>query len=271
MNKHISTIIASTAALMSLGAFANAADKPKNKDVTVVLVHGAFADASGWSRVIEKLSARGYNVIAPANPLRSIRSDAATVASLLATIKNPIVLVGHSYGGAVITNATNGNANVKALVYVDGFALDEGESAASISDRFPGDKVGPALAPPVPLPDGGKDLYIGAEKFHAQFAADVPAATAKLMHATQRPLTEAAVTEASGAPAWKTIPSWFIYGAADRSIPVAALEFMAKRAGSKETVVVKGGSHVVMMSHPDKVAQLIERAAASVSAAQASR
>ena len=231
--------------------------------MTIVLVHGAFADASGWSGVFQRLTARGYDVIAPANHLRSIKTDAESIASLLASIAGPIVLVGHSYGGAVITNAARRNTNVKALVYVDGFALDEGESASSISDRFPGEKIAPALAAPVPLKEGGADLYIGKQNFHAQFAADVPEAEAMLMWATQRPLTVAAVTEASGAPAWKTIPSWFVYGLADRSIPVAALQFMANRAGAKEIVEIDGGSHVVMVSHPDEVAELIERAAAS--------
>jgi pimeloyl-ACP methyl ester carboxylesterase len=238
------------------------------RNLTIVLVHGAFADASGWYGVIPKLKARGYNVIAPPNPLRSIKTDAASVAGLLASIKGPIVLVGHSYGGAVITNAAQGSGNVKALVYVDGFALDEGESAASISDHFPGDKLVTALAPPVPLPDGGQDLYISEEKFHAQFAADVPADLANLMFVTQRPLTVAAVTEASGPPAWKTIPSWFIYGSADKAIPLGALELMAKRANPREIVVIDGGSHVVMVSQPDAVAALILRAAQAVAEVQ---
>jgi pimeloyl-ACP methyl ester carboxylesterase len=163
----------------------------------------------------------------------------------------------------VITNAATGNANVKALVYVDGTAPAAGESAAALSAQFPGGTLGPALAPPVQLPDGGKDLYIQREKYRAQFAADVPEAQAQLMFATQRPVTEAALNEGAGAPAWKTIPSWFIYGSLDLNIPPAAHAFMAKRAGAKETIEVKGSSHVVMTSHPDEVAKMIVRAAES--------
>jgi pimeloyl-ACP methyl ester carboxylesterase len=229
-----------------------------------VLVHGAFAESSSWDAVIPKLSAKGYNVVAVANPLRGVKSDAAYVASVLASIKTPVVLVGHSYGGSVITNAANGLSNVKALVYVDGYAPDAGESAASLSAQFPGGTLGSALAPPVSLPDGGKDLYIEQEKFRAQFAADVPEAQTKLMFATQRPVTEAALNETSGTPAWKTIPSWFIHGSLDKNITPEALFFMAKRAGAKETVEVKGGSHVVMVSKPDEVTKLIERAAESL-------
>jgi pimeloyl-ACP methyl ester carboxylesterase len=172
-----------------------------------------------------------------------------------------VVLVGHSYGGAVISNAASGGDNVKALVYIDGYAPDAGESAASISKRFPGGTLGSALAPPVPLPGGGKDLYIQEEKFRAQFAADVPEAQAQLMFATQRPVTEAALNEPAGVPAWKNIPSWFIHGSLDKNITPEALVFMAKRAGARETVELKGGSHVVMISRPEEVANIIERAA----------
>jgi pimeloyl-ACP methyl ester carboxylesterase len=194
-----------------------------------------------------------------ANPLRGVKSDADYVASVLKDINGLIVLVGHSYGGSVITNA--GNRNVKALVYVVGFAPDAGETAIELSGRYPGSTLGSTLAPPVELPDGGKDLYIQQDKFHAQFAADVPAHDTQLMASTQRPITEAALNEASGAPAWKSTPSWFIYGDRDLNIPPAALSFMANRANSKETVVVNGASHVVMVSHPDAVANLIDRAA----------
>jgi pimeloyl-ACP methyl ester carboxylesterase len=245
-------------------AKASSAASAAAKDTTIVLVHGAFAESSSWDAVISKLTAKGYNVVAVANPLRSLKSDAAYVASVLATIKTPVVLVGHSYGGSVITNAANEQSNVKALVYIDGYAPDAGESAASLSAQFPGGTLGSALAPPVALPDGGKDLYIQEEKFRAQFAADVPLSETKLMFATQRPVTEAALNETSGAPAWKTIPSWFIYGSLDKNITPEALVFMAKRAGAKENVEVKGASHVVMVSKPDEVTKLIERAAQSL-------
>ncbi|WP_088347023.1 MULTISPECIES: alpha/beta hydrolase [Rhodomicrobium] len=230
---------------------------------TIVLVHGAFADASSWNGVIKILAKDGYPVVAAANPLRSVKGDADYVASLLAGIKSPVVLVGHSYGGSVISEAANGNANVKALVYVAAFAPDAGETAAGLSGKFPGSTLGPTLAPPVALTGGGKDLYIQQDKFGAQFAADVPKAEAVLMAAGQRPITEAALNEPSNAPAWKAIPSWFVYGDKDLNIPPQALAFMAERAQSKQTVAVKGASHVVMISHPEPVAKLIESAAAA--------
>jgi pimeloyl-ACP methyl ester carboxylesterase len=256
----IVTLFLGTLTITSLGAIMSTANAQVNKP-TIVLVHGAFADSSSWNGVLTKLIAKGYPTVAVANPLRGVKSDAAYVASTLKDIKGSIVLVGHSYGGAVITNAVNSNKNVKALVYVAGFAPDAGETAIELSGRYPGSTLGPKLAPPVELTDGGKDLYIQQDKFHAQFAADVPASDAQLMASTQRPITEAALNEASGAPAWKSTPSWFIYGDRDLNIPPAALSFMAKRAISKETVVVNGASHVVMVSHSDAVAKLIDRAA----------
>ncbi|WP_343731827.1 alpha/beta hydrolase [Duganella sp.] len=230
---------------------------------TVVLVHGAFADSSSWDGVTAKLEKDGYTVIGAANPLRSVKTDAAAVASVLKSVNGPVVLVGHSYGGSVISAAAAGAANVKALVYVAAFAPDAGESAAALAGKFPGSTLGPTLAPPVALADGSKDLYIQQAKFHSQFAADVPEAKARLMAAGQRPITDAALNEASPAPAWKTIPSWFVYGKADKNIPAAALDFMAKRANAKKTVVIDGASHVVMTSHPAEVAKLIEEAASA--------
>lgn len=235
---------------------ATAATKP-----TVVLVHGAFAESMSWDDVVDRLLAKGYPVVAAPNPLRGVASDAAAVAALLKSIAGPVVLVGHSYGGTVITNAATGNPNVKALVYVAGFAPDAGESAVALAGKYPGSTLGPTLAPPVALANGGKDLYIQQAKFHAQFAADVPARLAAVLAATQRPITEAALNEASGAPAWKSIPSWFIYGSADKNIPPAALSFMATRARAKRTVVLDGASHLVMSSQPDAVAELIVEAA----------
>jgi len=164
----------------------------------------------------------------------------------------------------VITNAATESPNVKALVYVAGFAPDKGESAFSLSLQFPGSTLGPALAPPVVLADGGKDLYIQQDKVPAQFAADVPIAESMTMAVTQRPVTEAALNEASGEPAWKSIPSWFIYGEQDRNIPAAALQFMAKRAGARKSIEVPSASHVVMLSHAQEVSQLIEEAATAV-------
>lgn len=227
---------------------------------TIVLVHGAFAESSSWNGVVAELLADGYPVIAAANPLRGLKSDADYVAGVVRSVKGPVVLVGHSYGGSVISNV-NGAGKVKAHVYVAAFSLEQGESTVGMSSRFPGSTLGPALAAPVPLMDGGKDLYIRQDKFGAQFAADVPAKQAMLDAATQRPITEAALGESSGAPAWKSLPSWHIYGDADKNIPPAAMKFMAERAGAKEAVVLKGASHVPMVSQPRAVADIIKRAA----------
>jgi len=228
---------------------------------TIVLVHGAFADSSSWNGVIRILERDGYPVVAAANPLRSVHGDARAVGDVLTSIPAPVVLVGHSYGGSVISEAAEGHANVKALVYVAAFAPETGETAAGLSGKFPGSTLGPALAPPVPLAGGGNDLYIQQPRFHDQFAADVPEAEAKLMAAGQRPITDVALNEASTATAWKHVPAWFVYGDKDKNIPPQALGFMAERAHSRQTVVVKGASHVVMVSNPAAVAALIEKAA----------
>jgi pimeloyl-ACP methyl ester carboxylesterase len=255
MNK-LFACLALTTAMFSATAALAAPVKP-----TVVLVHGAFADSSSWNGVVKILEKDGYPVIAASNPLRTLKGDAQSVADVLKSVKTPVVLVGHSYGGPVISEAAYGNANVKALVYVAAFAPEAGESTADLAARFPGNTLGPTLAPPVELADGGKDLYIQQDKFHDQFAADVSNADARLMAATQRPVTVAALNEASSEPAWKTVPSYFVYGDKDKNIPAQALAFMAERAHSQRTVVVKGASHVVMVSNPKVVASLIETAA----------
>ncbi|NWD78326.1 alpha/beta hydrolase [Pseudomonas gingeri] len=254
--------LAIAAGALSIGwaGSAVAAAQPGQK-TTVVLVHGAFAESASWNGVIARLQAKGYPVIAVANPLHGVKSDSDYVADIIEHTPGPVILVGHSYGGSVISNAVHGRSNVKALVYVAAFAPEKGETALELSGRFPGSTLGPTLAPPVPLKDGTVDLFIQQDKFAAQFAADVAPKDAALMAATQRPVAEAALKEGSGDPAWKTTPSWFIYGSADKNIPEAALKFMAERAGSKETVDIKGASHVVMVSHPDKVAAIIEDAA----------
>ncbi len=231
---------------------------------TIVLVHGAFAGSSSWNAVIPGLLDNGYPVVAAANPLRGATSDAEYVATVLAGIAGPIVLVGHSYGGFVISNAAVGNENVKALVYVAAFAPEAGESSVDLAGQFPGSTLGDALAP-TPLVGGGVDLSIRPDAFWSQFAADLPESTARLMAATQRPVTEAALTEPSGEPAWKTIPSWFVYGSEDKNIPSAAVAFMAERAGAQETVEVEGASHVVMISQPQAVAGVIQNAIDSIS------
>ncbi|WEX74657.1 alpha/beta hydrolase [Sinorhizobium numidicum] len=255
------TLLAALA--IASASFGNAyaqADKP-----TIVLVHGAFADSSSWNGVVKILETDGYPVVAVANPLRGVKNDASDVADILGAIKSPVVLVGHSYGGSVISDAAEGHANVKALVYVAAFAPDAGETAAQLAGKFPGSTLGPTLAPPVTLSSGGKDLYIRQDKFHEQFAADVPEAEAKLMAVTQRPIEEAALNETQAEAAWMKIPSWFIYGDGDKNIPPEALAFMAARAHSRDTVVVKGASHVVMVSNPEPVAGLIEKAATEAS------
>ncbi|MGJ6967818.1 alpha/beta fold hydrolase [Streptosporangium sp. G11] len=219
---------------------------------TVVLVHGAFADASGFHDMIALLQRAGFQVIAPANPLRDVAGDAEYISSVLKTIPGPIILAGHSYGGIVITNAARGHDNVKALVYLGAFAPDQGESALQLAGRFPGSKLGEALLPRhYPLPDGtmnGVDGYITADKFREVFAADLPAAKTRQMAATQRPGSVTGLSGGSGAPAWKTIPSWYLIPTRDNVIPPAAQRFMAERAGSKVREV--NSSHVVMTSHP---------------------
>lgn len=235
-------------------------DKP-----TIVLVHGAFADSSSWNAVIEILEKDGFSVVAAANPLRGVRSDGDYVAGVLSSIATPVVLVGHSYGGSVISDAAHGHANVKALVYVAAFAPEVAETAAQLAGKFPGSTLGATLAAPVTLSGGGKDLYIQQDKFHDQFAADVPVTQAKLMAATQRPIAEAALNEAQAKAAWKSIPSWFIYGGADKNIPPKASAYMANRAHARETVAIKDASHVVMVSNPEPVARLIENAARGIS------
>jgi pimeloyl-ACP methyl ester carboxylesterase len=227
---------------------------------TIVLVHGAFAESASWNGVVAKLEKDGYKVIAAANPLRDLHGDAEAVAAVVRSVKGPVVLVGHSYGGPVITEAAEGNANVKALVYVSGFAPDIGESALALSGKFPGSTLGGALQP-VPLSGGGVDLYIQQDKFHAQFAADVPADEAALMAATQRPVTQAALEGTAKVAAWKHVPSYMIYGSDDRNIPAAAMAFMAYRMHAKQTVVIPGASHALAVSHPAEVAAMIEAAA----------
>ncbi|GAA4059983.1 alpha/beta fold hydrolase [Nonomuraea soli] len=232
---------------------------------TVVLVHGAFADASGFNGVIALLQRAGFPVIAPANPLRDTTADAAYVSSIIDTIPGPVILAAHSYGGVVITNAARGHDNVRALVYLGAFAPDEGESALQLAGQFPGSELGHALiARHYPIPgstEPGTDGYIDPAQFRAVFAADLPEHTTRLMAATQRPGSVGGLSGASGAPAWKSIPSWYLIPTQDKVIPPAAQRFMAKRAGSKVTEI--NSSHVVMISHPAAAAAVIFAAHAS--------
>ncbi len=249
------------ATLLGLIAASSAMAAPEKP--TIVLVHGAFADSSSWDGVIRILQKDGFPVVAVANPLRSVRSDARYVADVVNGLNTPVVLVGHSYGGAVISSSEIPTTNVKALVYVAAFAPDTGETASALSAKFPGSTLGAALAAPVALSGGGNDLYIQQPKFHDQFAADVSASSAATMAAGQRPITEAALNEAASDPNWKSVPSWFVYGDQDRNIPPATIAFMAERAKARKTEAVKGGSHVVMISHPEVVARMIGAAAAA--------
>jgi pimeloyl-ACP methyl ester carboxylesterase len=230
---------------------------------TIILVHGAYAESSSWNEVAERLLDTGHRVIAYANPLRSIAGDAAGLTELVRTIDGPVVLAGHSYGGAVISAVPADAGDIAGLVYVAGFALEAGESPAEAASLVPGGTLGETLET-VPLPGGGVDTYIALEKFHGQFCGDVPEREARLMGVTQRPIAEAALTGPSGdAPLWKHVPSWFIFGDQDRNIPVGAHRIMAERAGSKRTVEIPGASHVVGVSHPGETAELIVEAARS--------
>ncbi len=230
---------------------------------TVVLVHGAFAESASWTGVISGLLSRGHPVIAVANPLRAVRSDAAYLAGVLEGLDGDVVLVAHSYGGMVISNISS--ERVRAMVFVGAFAPDVGDSAATLSARFEGSTLAETLQA-VPLPDGDTDLYIRQDRYHAQFAADSSAADAAVMAATQRPITRSALQEPSADAAWRTVPSWFLFGAEDRNIPAAVHRFMADRAGSRRTVELAGGSHTVAIPEAARVVDLIEEAVASVAA-----
>ena len=229
---------------------------------TVVLVHGAFAESASWNGVIARLQAQGHPVIAAANPLRGLREDADQLRSVLDQVHGPVVLAGHSYGGSVMSVAAEGHPGVRALVYVGSFLLEEGESTGELAGRFPGNELGAALdAAPVPDGKGGTvtDLYIQPGRFAPVFAADVPAETAELMLATQRPITQEALEEKATAAAWRTIPSWTLVTRQDLAVPAEAQRFMAERAGS--TVVEVDASHAVAVSQPGAVADLIAAAA----------
>ncbi|WP_203612757.1 alpha/beta hydrolase [Amycolatopsis sp. SID8362] len=229
---------------------------------TIVLEHGAFADGSSWNGVISDLREQGYPVVAAANPLRGPASDAASLRTVLDHIKGPKVVVGHSYGGNVISEAAAGDPEVKALVYVAAFLPAPGESALELTNKYPGSTL-PGALDPVSYRQGdgttATDLYIRQDKFRHQFAADVPADQAADMAAAQRPVAQAALEEKATTAAWKTIPSWAIVTTEDLNIPAAAQRFMAQRAHARTTEVA--ASHSVAVSRPDLVARVIEQAA----------
>jgi len=229
---------------------------------TVILVHGAFADSDSWNGVITPLSAE-HRVIAYANPLRGIDYDAAPLTDLIRTIDGPVVLVGHSYGGAVLTAVDPSAGDIVGVVYVAGFALQPGESPAMASALAPGSTLADTLIQ-VPLRAGGADLYIDQDKYWKQFCADLSQEQSNTMAVTQRPVTEAGLNDPlNSAALWQTVPSWFVFGENDRNIPAAAHHVMAQRAHAVRTVEVPGASHVVGISHPDEVVTLVREAASS--------
>ncbi len=236
----------------------------------VVLVHGAFAESASWNGVIENLHAQGVDAVAVANPLRRVASDAAYLRDVMAGLDRPVLLVGHSYGGMVITEAAADNPAVVGLVYVAAFAPDTGESALEISTSLPGSTLGEALTA-YPVSTGGNEFTIRLDRFRDQFAADVPPPVAEKMGRTQRPVTEHALSEGlpTGNPAWQTLPSWFVFGAQDRNIPPAALKAGAERAGARGFREVAGASHAISVSRPDEVTSVILDALAGATAAAA--
>jgi pimeloyl-ACP methyl ester carboxylesterase len=230
---------------------------------TIVFVHGAYAESSSWNGVLAELEGAGSELVAFANPLRGVASDTAAFTDLVASIEGPVVLVGHSYGGAVISGVAADAADIRALVYVAGFALETGESCADASSLVAGSTLADTLEQ-VPLAAGGVDTYIVQEKYHQQFCADLPAEQAALMAMTQRPVTAQGLSEPQSAtPLWRSVPSWFIFGELDHNIPAGAHRIMAERAGARSTIEVDGASHVVGVSHYKEVAALIREAVGS--------
>jgi len=229
---------------------------------TVVLVHGAFAESASWDRVIGSLREAELPVVAAANPLRGLASDAAAVSDLVRSIDGPVVLAAHSYGGAVISNVDPGAGEITGLVYVNAFAPAPGETCFGLAGMFPGSLVGEATVRPVPRSDGTTDLYIAPERFHDVFCADVAAPEAAVMAATQRAATQEALVEPSGDhPLWREVPCRFAIGEDDRVIPAAVQRFEAERAGARRTLEIPGASHASLVSHPAAVAGLILEAA----------
>ncbi|MCI3276950.1 alpha/beta hydrolase [Streptomyces cylindrosporus] len=236
-------------------------ERPKAKP-TIVLVHGGYADSSCWNATIRKLQAKGYTTVCGSNPLRGIPTDAPYIASLLDSISGPVVLVAHSMGGTVITNAADGKANVTALVYIAAFVPDVGETQGDLIGKFPGSEVLPVSVPvPYTKADGttGTDLYLSKDG-QAAFAADISAADFRVLQATQRPFDADSFTYPTTAAAWKTIPAWGLVAGQDKAIPPACERWMYSRANARKVVEVPSSSHVVMLSHPRIVADLIEDA-----------
>jgi pimeloyl-ACP methyl ester carboxylesterase len=232
---------------------------------TIVLVHGAFAESSSWDGVIDLLLAKDQRVIAAANPLRGVAADAAAVSDLVRAIDGPVVLVAHSYGGAVISNVDADAGDIVGLVYVNAFAPDPGEHCFQLAAMYPGSRLGEETARPVSRSDGTTDLYVAEDSFHEIFCQDVPAAKAALMCATQRPATQEALTEPSGErPLWREVPSWFLIGEEDRIVPAELQRFMGERAHphAQRMTAIEHASHALPVSRPDTVVHPILEAVA---------
>ncbi|MER6605306.1 alpha/beta hydrolase [Streptomyces sp. NPDC000927] len=246
----VTALSAPSAAQVAANGGANAA-RP-----TVVLVHGAFADSSSWNGVIERLQRRGYTVMAPANPLRGLHSDSAYIASVLKTVKGPIVLAGHSYGGAVISTAAAGNSQVKSLIYINALMPDIGESGMSLSARFPSALGTATNSMPYRTADGGgTDLYLKRDRVHPVFANCLPENRANLLGVTQRPAATTAFSETAEVAAWKEIPSWALVGRQDMTVSPQQQRFEAERAHSHTREI--DSCHVSLIARPDAVADLI--------------
>ena len=243
------------AAHASAGATSASGPKP-----SIVLIHGAWADSSSWDALVSQLQHDGYTVYVPPNPLLGISYDSAFIRDFLHTISGPIILVGHSYGGAVITNAATGDKQVKALVYVDAFAPAQGQTIGQLVAAHPGSCVLPpanVTAQPYPgAPAGAVDVYVKQDVFPSCMANGLPASEARVLAATQRPLSSIALTQKSGVPAWKTIPSWAVIGTADHAIPPAELLAMARHAHARITII-PGAPHLSMISNPGTVTRVI--------------
>lgn len=228
---------------------------------TIVTAHGAFAESSSWDDVVTILQRRGHHVVSVAVPLRGVGYDSAYFSDVVRTLTGPLVLVGHSYGGVIISSTDPDAGDIRGLVYVSGLAGDTGETGAGLVGKYPGSTLGPTLRF-VNLSSGGRDLYIDQAKYHAQFCADLSSRKAAQMATSQRPILESAFSEPFGPhPLWKSVPSRFLWGELDRNIPRRAHQFMSRRAGAVEAIEVPGASHVVGISHPRLTAALIERAA----------
>jgi len=265
----VAGLLVSASQIAPAGAATAYAARGGGPKPAIVLEHGAWADGSSWDGVIQRLQADGYTVYAPPNPLRGLANDSATLSDFLKSLTGPVIVVGHSYGGMVITNAAIGDQNVKALVYIDAFIPAQGETAFGLTAAQPGSCVGSAnafLAVPYPgAPAGDFDTYlkIGPDLpypgFAQCFANGLPASQAAMLAATQRPIAFSAGSDPSGIPAWQTIPSWSLIGAADHVIPPAEQLFMSKRASAHITEINSG--HLSLISHPGAVTRVIIAAA----------